>query len=105
MDEDFFMFSEETDWCRRFWDAGWEVWFTPDAEFTHVGGATHGGRMFHENVRSHLRWVGKHLGAREAQRARWLLLWSLRLRGVLFRGERGREYRRVAEWLARLRLE
>jgi hypothetical protein len=105
LDEDFFMFSEETDWCRRFWDGGWEVWFTPDPEFTHVGGATHGGRMFEENVLSHLMWFGKHLGAREAQRARWLLLWSLRLRGVLFRGERGREYRRVAESLARFRVE
>jgi N-acetylglucosaminyl-diphospho-decaprenol L-rhamnosyltransferase len=100
LDEDFFMFGEETDWCRRFWDAGWEVWFTPEAEFTHVGGATHGGRLFHENVRSHVRWFAKHRGARETERVRRLLLWSLRLRGALFRGERGREYRRVAEWLA-----
>jgi N-acetylglucosaminyl-diphospho-decaprenol L-rhamnosyltransferase len=99
MDEDFFMFSEETDWCRRFWDAGWEVWFTPDAEFTHVGGATHGGTLFHENVRSHLRWFAKHRGARETERVRRLLLLSLRLRALLFRGERGREYRRVADWL------
>ncbi|HEY7017824.1 MAG TPA: glycosyltransferase family 2 protein, partial [Gaiellaceae bacterium] len=39
-DEDFFMFSEETDWCYRFRQAGWKVVFTPDAEFVHVGGAT-----------------------------------------------------------------
>jgi N-acetylglucosaminyl-diphospho-decaprenol L-rhamnosyltransferase len=99
LDEDFFMFSEETDWCRRFWDAGWEVWFTPDAEFTHVGGATHGGRLFQENVRSHLRFFAKHRGMRDAERLRRLLLVSLRLRALLYRGERGREYRRVAGWL------
>ena len=45
------MFSEETDWFYRFHRAGWEVWFLPDAEVVHVGGATHGGRMFGENVR------------------------------------------------------
>ena len=29
-DEDFFMFSEETDWCYRFHQAGWSVYFLPD---------------------------------------------------------------------------
>ena len=36
-DEDFFLFSEETDWCYRFHEAGWTVWFTPGAEAVHVG--------------------------------------------------------------------
>lgn len=100
-DEDFFMFSEETDWCRRFWDAGWEVWFTPDAEFTHVGAATHGGRMFGENVRGQLRFLAKHRGPAYAERARKLLVVALRLRGLLFRGERGRMYRDAARLLRR----
>ena len=98
-DEDFFLFSEETDWCRRARDAGWEVWFTPDAECVHVGGASHGGRLFRENVRGHLRFLAKHRGARYAERARLLLRLSLRLRGLLFRGERGAQYRAVADWL------
>jgi len=42
-DEDFFMFSEETDWCYRFRQAGWRVFFFPGAEAMHVGGASHGG--------------------------------------------------------------
>jgi N-acetylglucosaminyl-diphospho-decaprenol L-rhamnosyltransferase len=100
-DEDFFMFSEETDWCRRFWDAGWEVWFAPDAEFTHVGAATHGGRMFGENVRGQLRFLAKHRGPAYAERARKLLVVALRLRGLLFRGERGRMYRDAAGLLRR----
>src|SRR5207247_2324192 len=33
LDEDFFLFSEETDWCYRFRQAGWKVLFTPDSEF------------------------------------------------------------------------
>jgi N-acetylglucosaminyl-diphospho-decaprenol L-rhamnosyltransferase len=98
-DEDFFLFSEETDWCYRFHEAGWAVWFTPEAETVHVGGATHGGRMFVENVRGHVRWFAKHRGPREAARARRLLVAALRLRGFLFRGERGRMYREAARAL------
>jgi hypothetical protein len=100
LDEDFFLFSEETDWCYRFRDAGWKVLFFPGAEFVHVGGASHGGRMFNENLRGHLRFLAKHRGAAEAERARRLMLAALRLRGVLFRGERGRMYRDAAGWLA-----
>ncbi len=99
-DSAFFLFSEETDWCYRFHQAGWSVLFFPGAEFVHVSGASHGGRFFKENVRGHLRFFAKHHGAREADRARRLMLWALRLRGVLFRGERGRMYRDTASWLA-----
>ena len=102
-DEDFFMFSEETDWCYRFRQAGWKVLFTPDAEFVHVGGATtrqNWGPMFREQVRGHVRFLAKHRGPKEAERARRLLLASLRLRGVVFPGERGRTYKEAARWLA-----
>ncbi|HEY7690887.1 MAG TPA: glycosyltransferase family 2 protein [Gaiellaceae bacterium] len=99
LDEDFFLFSEETDWLYRFREAGWSVWFTPEAEAVHVGGATHGGRMYAENVRGIVRWFGKHRGPREAARARRLLLVALRLRGLVFRGERGRMYRDAARAL------
>lgn len=40
MDERFFMYGEETDWCYRFKQAGWKVMFTPDAEIIHLGGAS-----------------------------------------------------------------
>jgi len=100
LDEAFFLFSEETDWCYRFRQAGWEVIFFPDAECVHVRGAGHGGRLYRENLRGHLRFLRKHDGARTAERARRLLLTALRLRGVLFRGERGRVYRETAGWLA-----
>lgn len=38
MDEQFFMYAEETDWCYRFKQAGWKVMFAPAAEITHFGG-------------------------------------------------------------------
>jgi len=105
-DEDFFMFSEETDWCYRFRQAGWKVLFFPGAEFVHVGGATtaqNWGPMYREQLRGHLRFLAKHGGPREAERARRLLLASMRLRSVLFRGERHRTYAEAARWLSRSR--
>jgi GT2 family glycosyltransferase len=99
-DESFFMFSEETDWCYRFRSAGWKVYFVPQAEVFHVGGASHGGRLFAENVRGHLRFVAKHHGLREAERVRKLLLAGVRLRLLLFRGRRRESYREAARWLA-----
>jgi GT2 family glycosyltransferase len=35
-DEQFFMYGEEADWCKRFWAAGWEVVFYPDAQVIHL---------------------------------------------------------------------
>jgi N-acetylglucosaminyl-diphospho-decaprenol L-rhamnosyltransferase len=99
-DEEFFMFSEETDWLYRFRQAGWSVYFFPGAEVVHVGGASHGGTLFAENVRGHLRFLAKHRGTREAERARRLLLAGVRLRLLLFRGERRRSYREAARWLS-----
>jgi len=40
MDESFFMYGEETDWCFRFARAGWKCLFTPQAEIIHLGGAS-----------------------------------------------------------------
>jgi GT2 family glycosyltransferase len=94
LDEDFFLFSEETDWCYRFVQAGWEVVFTPAAEVVHVYGAAHGGRMFRESVRGHLRFLLKHQGPRAAERARRVLLV-----GCLLRAPRDRQYLEIARWL------
>jgi GT2 family glycosyltransferase len=99
-DEEFFLFSEETDWHYRFARAGWKVLFFPGAEAAHVGGAAHAGRFFVEQVKGHLRFLAKHRGMATAERGRKLLLASLRLRALLFRGERGRTYGEAARWLA-----
>jgi GT2 family glycosyltransferase len=99
LDEDYFLFSEETDWCFRFREAGWDVLFYPGAECVHVGGASHAGRLYRENLRGHLLFFWKHRGPSQAERARRLLLTALRLRSVLFRGERRRLYRDAAQWL------
>ena len=102
-DTDFFMFSEETDLCYRMKEAGWTVEFSPEAEFVHVGGAStkpEWNRMYREQLRGHLLFLAKHESLSQAERARRMLVRALRLRGLLFRGERGETYRRAADWLA-----
>jgi GT2 family glycosyltransferase len=105
LDERFFLFSEEVDWCFRFHRAGWRVLFTPAAEAVHVGGASHGGRFFREQILGHLRFMAKHRGRAEAERARRLLAVALTIRGALFRGARGSMYRDGACWLRSSSLE
>jgi GT2 family glycosyltransferase len=98
-DEDFFMMSEEVDWCFRFRQAGWKVLFYPGAEVVHVLSSSANPAMFRELVRGHLRFLSKHRGPEEAERARRLMLVALALRGLVFRGDRGRAYRDASRWL------
>jgi len=98
-DPGFFLFSEEVDWCYRFAEAGWKTLFTPEATCTHVGGASHGGRLYRDNLRGHLRFFLKHHGAEEAEEVRAMLYRALRLRGRVVRGEKGAMYRDAARWI------
>ena len=43
-DEGTFMYAEDRDLCWRARRAGWKVWFTPAAEFVHIGSASAGSR-------------------------------------------------------------
>ena len=105
-DERFFMYNEEVDFCYRARAAGWSVVFSPEAEFVHVGGAStveSGPQMYREQLRSHLRFLAKHHGLGQAERARRLLAVAMRVRAVVFALVRRPERRRLsldaASWL------
>ncbi len=40
MDERFFLYSEESEWCHRMREGGWRVCYFPGATVRHVGGAS-----------------------------------------------------------------
>jgi hypothetical protein len=40
MDERYFVYGDDPDWCYRFKKNGWKVLFSPDAEIIHYGGQT-----------------------------------------------------------------
>jgi GT2 family glycosyltransferase len=40
LDEDFFMYAEDVDWCKRCWRTGWRVVFFPGAQVIHYWGGS-----------------------------------------------------------------
>ena len=54
MDEDYWLYMEDLDWCYRFWKAGWPILYWPAVEVIHVkGGSTSGGRPWRQNYAFH----------------------------------------------------
>jgi len=110
MDEGFFMYSEELDWCRRFHQAGWRVVYLPTAQIIHYVGKSSeqviAARHIHFQT-SKIRYVRKYHGALAAAVLRWHLLasygWQLALEGAKWlwghkrplRAQRVSAYRRV----------
>jgi len=77
LDEGYFMYSEELDWCRRIKAAGWEIAYLPTAAIIH-----HEGKSSEQVVparhiyfqSSKVRYFRKHHGAFQAEALRWFLL-------------------------------
>jgi GT2 family glycosyltransferase len=65
LDERFFFYAEDIDWCKRFGDAGWKVVFVPLATATHFGGSSSAAAPFRysiELLRANLVYWRKHHG-------------------------------------------
>jgi len=61
LDEGYFMHCEVLDWCKRFWDAGYQVAFVPSAGARHVkGGSGRGARVTWHLHRGMIRFYDKH---------------------------------------------
>lgn len=64
LDEGFFIYGEDIDWCRRFTSQGWQVVFYPEAEALHYGGASSANapvRFYLEMQRAnHQYWLKHH---------------------------------------------
>jgi N-acetylglucosaminyl-diphospho-decaprenol L-rhamnosyltransferase len=54
LDEGYWLYMEDLDWCRRFWGAGWKVFYEPAGVALHVkGGSSAGRRAFRQEVAFH----------------------------------------------------
>ncbi len=72
LDEGYFMFSEEVDWCYAMREKGWQVWYQPEARVIHLGGGSSRNRRPQREAdlyRSRIRFTRKHYGITAA----WLL--------------------------------
>lgn len=77
LDDRFFMYSEEVDWCKRAADAGWRCLYVPAARVLHYEGQSSGQvtarRQYLFDTSKVLYWH-KHHGARQAGFLRRFLL-------------------------------
>ena len=65
LDERFFMYGEDIDWCYRFRSKGWRAVFYPEAEAIHYGGASSARapvRFYIEMQRANLQFWRTHYG-------------------------------------------
>jgi GT2 family glycosyltransferase len=63
LDEQFFIYGEDMDWCKRFWAKGLKLVFVPDARAIHYGGASSANapvRFAVEMQRADLQYWKKH---------------------------------------------
>jgi len=77
MDEGFFMYSEELDWCRRIKAAGWRVVYHPAAQIVHHEGKSSEQAVPARHInfqRSKIRYFRKYHGPRVATVLRLYLL-------------------------------
>ena len=65
LDPRFFMYGEDIDWCYRFREKGWRLYFIPAPKAIHYGGASANvapERFFVEMQRADLQYWVKHYG-------------------------------------------
>ena len=65
LDENFFMYYEDADWCYRMHHKGWRVYYYPFFEIVHCAGKTGTGfsqRVFFERQKSMYYYFQKHAG-------------------------------------------
>ena len=83
LDDDYFLYSEEKDWCFRIWQSGHKVYFLPEARVIHYGGqsATQTRRRsVRELYRSLMLFVEKHYSPSYANLLKSILLAGIPLK-------------------------
>lgn len=86
LDEGYFMYAEEVDWCYTMTKHGWQVWYQPEAKVIHLGGASSTGRQTHREAdlyRSRIRFFRKHYGECSAQLLKIQIYTSTALKNVI----------------------
>lgn len=77
MDEDYFMYSEEADWCFRIKKTGWKIWYLSNAVIYHLGGGSAKRSSLTQLVllyQSKLLFFRKHYGVAQAIMLRYGLV-------------------------------
>jgi GT2 family glycosyltransferase len=95
-DEQAYMYAEDLDLCWRAGKSGWKVWFTPEAEFVHLGNVASGRHWSNprraEMVgRAEAAMIRRHLSRPSASVTVGLIAAGLAARWAVFTALRNRE--------------
>ncbi|NCN82903.1 MAG: glycosyltransferase family 2 protein [Candidatus Pacebacteria bacterium] len=88
LDEQFFMYAEDLDWCRRFREAGYKIVFIPNVTIIHhkyKSGIKQSSQSIAQKTQFHfyntmLQYYDKHYAKRYPTVIRWLLKYFLALK-------------------------
>jgi GT2 family glycosyltransferase len=98
LDPDYFMYAEDSDWCYRIRQAGWQIHYLPTAVITHLGGHSSKQVPINTYVRyrvSKLLFLKKHRSRRDYEIAKRLMTINLWLRCLTATGEDKKYYKQV----------
>lgn len=87
LDEGYFIYSEEVDWCYRAKRRGWKVYFYPDVQVIHYGGSStrlNPDGMFIELQKSRYRFFKKHHSRVVAWAAKIILFGGTLMRAFIW---------------------
>jgi hypothetical protein len=73
LDEGYWLYMEDLDWCHRFWDAGWKVFYEPKARALHVKGGSSAERRAPKQEIAFHRGMGRFYRRFDAPRSNPLL--------------------------------
>ncbi|MFL5884067.1 MAG: glycosyltransferase family 2 protein, partial [Thermoleophilaceae bacterium] len=97
-DAQFFVYSDETDFCKRLHDAGWRTLYVPQARAIHheqlATDAEAASRRIVEFHRNRDLYMRKHHSRAAAAAVRWLTGWSYLMRALMSLLIPGRDPRR-----------
>jgi len=85
LDDSFFMYGEDLDYCFRILSAGWKIYYVPDTRIIHFKGESskrspfEQRRLFYEAMRL---FVNKHFRKNSAWIPSWTLIVAIRLRAL-----------------------
>jgi GT2 family glycosyltransferase len=74
LDDTFFFYGEDKDWCKRFWKAGWKVVYFPEARAIHYSKGSYKDpvKLYIQMTNANIQYYSKHHG----RLAKITFIWS-----------------------------